>query len=76
VEHLETHLRSECEWVVERCECGANVLRRDRDTHKNVCAYLLFPCSGCNLMITAQERSTHDCVRALHRTVSSMASTD
>jgi len=76
VEQLDAHLRTECQWVMEHCECGADVLRRDLNAHRNVCAYLLFPCIKCELMIAARERATHNCFLALQQAVSGRAGTD
>ena len=70
VEQLETHLSSDCQSVTERCECGMELLRRDLEAHKHVCVYCMFPCSKCNLMVTARERSTHDCFLAMQQAIS------
>jgi len=70
VERLETHLRTDCQWVLERCECGTELLRRDLEAHKDVCVCCVFPCSRCHLMITTRERNTHNCFLALQQAVS------
>lgn len=70
VEQLETHLRADCQSVTEHCECGAELLRRDREAHNEVCSVCRFPCVTCGLMIAAAERNTHNCFVALQQTIS------
>ena len=70
VERLETHLRTDCQWVLERCECGTEFLRRDLEAHRDVCLFCVFPCSKCDLMITTRERNTHNCFLALKQAIS------
>jgi len=70
VEQLEQHLHTDCQWVTESCECGAELLRRDLEEHRDICVYCVLPCTKCDLMITARERSTHNCFLALQQAIS------
>ena len=70
VEQLKPHLRNDCQSVTERCECGAELLRRDLAAHKDVCVYCVLPCNKCDLMVTARDRPTHNCLASLQQVVS------
>jgi hypothetical protein len=68
VEFLDVHLRNSCLFVVEKCQCGMELMRRDRPQHEQVCTSRMVKCVGvCQMMISAGEQASHDCAVALRR---------
>lgn len=72
LEYYLNHIEN-CDYQMLKCrfaKCGQSFLRKECKTHEDDCKYREVKCNrDCGLMILFEDKSTHDCLTSLKKTI-------
>lgn len=76
LEHYLNHIEN-CDYQMLKCrfaKCERSFLRKECKTHEEECRYREIKCNkDCGLMILFEDKSSHDCLTSLKKTIDGMA---